>query len=78
MRNGQFILFSALVVTVLLGYTASANAEDLRKKYALPTHVQLKPFTAPTSRPGRMTPVTVYLEAVNKEQSLTAVTAHEV
>lgn len=43
--------------------------QSLRQKYALPTHVQLRPFPAPTtSRRGHTVPITVFLEAFQKEK----------
>lgn len=48
--------------------TALAKKEEsLQQKYALPTHVQLRPFPAPTtSRRGHTVPITVFLEAFQK------------
>jgi hypothetical protein len=62
----------AIVSSVYLAFSPAAAAkkeESLREKYSLPTHVQLRPFPAPTtSRHGRMVPITVFLEAFIKEK----------
>ena len=58
----------AMSVLISAPVLAAAIEEDIRKKFSLPTHVQLRPFPAPTNRPGRMAPITVFLEAFEKEK----------
>ena len=70
MKSGIFVFVFVILTNTFYAASTSVFAEEnLRKKYALPTHVQLKPFDAPTnSLSGRMAPVTVFLEAFDKEK----------
>ncbi|MEX2451293.1 MAG: hypothetical protein WD407_10595 [Rhodospirillales bacterium] len=69
MRSRALSAGVSLALCAIFAFPAAAKkAEDLAKKFALPTHVQLRPFPAPTSRAGAALPITVFLEAVEKEQ----------
>ena len=67
----RYFLLLVLIASTFWVVSNAAMAtqlEDLRKKFSLPTHVQLRPFQAPTSRSGRAAPITVFLEAFDKEK----------
>jgi hypothetical protein len=70
MRSRALSAGVSLALCAVFAFPAAAKKEeDLARKFALPTHVQLRPFPAPTtSRSGATLPITVFLEALEKEQ----------
>ena len=67
--KSRFLLVAIMIATsvFLTVPVLAATLEDLRKKFSLPTHVQLKPFQAPT-KTGQMAPITVFMEAFSKDK----------
>jgi len=46
---------------------AKSSTQELKEKYTTPTHMQLKPIFAPTQSGRMTTPITVFLEAYDKD-----------
>ncbi len=56
------------VMATVSDSSGSSGVSDLREKYTVASHIQLKPFMAPSQGAGQRTvPITVFLESVDKK-----------